>query len=115
VSEGWDFEGRVRFLTFEEGGRRSLPQTGYFPDFAYPDDPENRRYIARPVAVFRADGTPHELGETFEATVTMRFVFLSRDLYERFHRPRLVPGLRFDLAEGFRIVANGEVTALGEP
>jgi hypothetical protein len=114
VPERWDFEGRLRFLSPEEGGRRSLPKMGYFPEFAYPDE-KGKAYIARPVAAFREDGTPYEADETFEATIVARFDVLSRDLFERVHRPRLAPGLRFDLTEGGRVVAHGTVTALNGP
>lgn len=104
-----DFEARLRFLSAEEGGRASLPVVGWRPDLQYEGQIEESSWCVWPIRFFTAEGDIAP-GLQVPTEVTADFWILNRDLAKSYHKPRLHPGVRFVICEGFRRVAEGAVT-----
>ena len=109
-----DFRGLVRFLPPEEGGLQQTPVTGYRCDFRYAGQSEKNNWMVWPLWFF-VDGKEVAAGVRVPRSVEAGFFVLDRELLERIHRPRLYPGVRFELCEGSRVVATGEVTSVNLP
>ena len=94
-----DIEATVRFLSTAEGGRRSAARSGYRPQFSY----DGHDWDA-----------VHEYPDQDEvspgATARVYLTFLTPAA----HVGRVVPGLRFQLREGRRVVGEGEVVRILE-
>jgi translation elongation factor EF-Tu-like GTPase len=96
-------EAEIRYLTAEEGGRRSAVASGYRGQFHYGgEDYDGFQYFpdtAKTEAV--------ELGKKVRAFVA----FLS-NRWEEVHRGQLAEGMPIEIREGSRIAGQGLVTRL---
>jgi hypothetical protein len=90
-----DAEADITFLPAGEGGRRRPIVDGYQGDLYYDD--------AYWLAMYSFPGGAAEPGETTSARLT----FVSPEL----HRGRLYPGKEFEVREGRRVVARGQIAA----
>jgi translation elongation factor EF-Tu-like GTPase len=99
-------ETRIRYLTTQEGGRKSGVANGYRGQFYYDgEDCDGVQYFP--------DFAPDEiicLGHEFR--VIVRF---PQDRWDLFHQHRLCPGKPFQIREGSHVVGEGVVTHLDVP
>src|SRR4030095_242374 len=108
-----DFEVRLRFLSAEEGGRKTpWVAQGYRCDFAYKDEMD-AAFMIWPVFV-DDEGQPLPEGTKVPADkpVNARMVIINDELRVTEHRKRIKEGLDFYLREGWKIVAEGVVTRI---
>lgn len=110
----YDFKIRYRFLTAEEGGRRTGPPSqGYRCDFAYEEDDiaEVEIYMIWPTF---EDSNAQILprGERVAEAGIALMTILNEELRETLHKRRIAPGVKGWLMEGSKRVAELEVTAL---
>ena len=104
-----DFKGRVRFLEPHVGGRQHTPMLGNRSDFRYVGQTEKNVWIIWPLC-FLVDGEEVPKGVHVPLEVEVGFFILDGELLESVHRHRLQPGVKFEMCEGGRTVALGEVT-----
>ena len=113
ISEEPDFEARIRFLSSEEGGRKSQPFQGYVCDFKYEShyegDPPNQAWMIYPAFLDEQGALLPELAE-IPTSVSAIFRVLDPHYRETVHRKRMHVGTRFWLVEGSRRVAEGVIT-----
>lgn len=116
VAIRYDFEASIRFLSAEEGGRRStyVPQQLYRSDFRYKDFSDDL-FMIWPTFLLD-DGTPFERGELVDTSKTLNafMTIIDDKLRVSLHRKRLTPGVDFYLCEGGRVVAEGKVLRIVE-
>ncbi len=91
-----DFVARVRFLTTEEGGRKGFAASGYRPAFKLPDQPE----MTSAEQKFRGID---QVQPGQEAISEIRILWI-----EAFEQ-KLSVGTDFELLEGSRVVAKGQI------
>lgn len=109
-----DFEAEVRFLTFEEGGRRGEygpVKQGYRCDVHLDNDPSDSRWMIWPLFL---DNNGQELpkGAPIPPVSKAHFYIINDELRRNFHRQWLCEGARFHLTEGARKVAACQVTKI---
>jgi len=96
-----DIEVEIRYLTTEEGGRRTPVCSGYRGQFFYDgEDYDGFQYFPD-----LADGAMVELGTTVRALVRFR-----QERWEDVHSKRITVGMPFQIREGNRTVGHGVVT-----
>jgi hypothetical protein len=97
-------EAIIRYLTTEEGGRRTPVGNGHRGQFHYEADGETPHDGFQ----FFPDlqpGEPLPLGQAARARV-----WFPQDRWDDLHRHRIQVGMRFQIQEGSRVVGRGEVT-----
>ena len=105
-----DFEVEVRFLTPEEGGRKTAAHQGYRPDMVFVGEPHT--WMIWP-EFLREDGSPYELHEPVPLDATARAnMYVCYDELRALVRPFVYVGRKVHMVEGTYPVAVGEVTAL---
>lgn len=107
-----DFRARVRFLSPEEGGRKSPVFQGYRPDLAYKEGAFELfmiwpRFVDDAMKQ-RADGA------MIPNPSLADFWIANLELKEEVHRSRIKPGTEFWMCEGPKKVAEVVVTDLLE-
>ena len=107
-----DFRARVRFLSEEEGGRRSPARQGYRPDLAYKDG-AFELFMIWPRFVDDALKEKED-GAEIPSTSLADFWIASTELKEQVHRHRIQPGTEFWMCEGQKKIAEVAVTELLE-
>jgi translation elongation factor EF-Tu-like GTPase len=96
-----EIEAEIRYLTTEEGGRRTGVATGYRGQFFYEgDDYDGLQYFPD-----LPDGAMVSLGEPVRASVRFR-----REMWEDVHSKRITVGMPFQIREGSKTVGHGVVT-----
>jgi translation elongation factor EF-Tu-like GTPase len=90
-----DIEVEIRFLSIEEGGRQGPARSGYRPQFYY----DGQDWDAVHEYIDREWVHP---GETVMAYLAL--------MSPQHHVGKLVPGTKFQLREGTRVVGEGVVT-----
>ncbi|MDR3616028.1 MAG: hypothetical protein P4L53_20895 [Candidatus Obscuribacterales bacterium] len=108
-----DFEVRLRFLTADEGGRKTAwVKQGYRCDFSY----ENELDAAFMIWPLFLDehGEPLATNTTVQTMepVNAQMVIINDELRVTEHRQRIETGIKFFLREGHKIVAEGVVTRI---
>ena len=110
---GWqaDFEVRYRFLTSEEGGRRTGPPFQHYRcDWSYEgDDPSKGIYMIYPEFVAE-DGSLIPEGVPVPVSGIATMWILSHDMRVQVHRERVCEGIRGYFMEGARRVAEAVVS-----
>ncbi|MBP6864461.1 MAG: hypothetical protein KBC32_04220 [Candidatus Didemnitutus sp.] len=107
-----DFRARVRFLSEEEGGRKSLARQGYRPDLAYKEG-AFELFMIWPRFVDDALKEKED-GAEIPASSQADFGIVSPELKDAVHRQRIRPGTEFWMCEGQKKVAEVIVTDLLE-
>ena len=109
-----DFAARLRFLSPEEGGRKTLPLSGlyYRPDMRYLDDPSDKLWVIWPRDLTTDDGNPLPSGTPMPSIVRAQMCIINDELRVSEHRSRLHVGTEFQVMEGPHVVAEGIVTEL---
>lgn len=104
------FEVRYRFLTPEEGGRRTgqLHQ-GYRCDWAYDDISETGLYMIYP-QFLAEDGSVFPEGRPVPVSGIATMWILSHEMRVQVHRQRIRPGVKGYMMEGPRRIAGAIVT-----
>jgi translation elongation factor EF-Tu-like GTPase len=92
-----DIEVEMTFLRTEDGGRRSHVFSGYRPQFFYQGEDWDAQHTY--IGVERVN--PGD-------TVTAQLMFVS----PQNHVGRITVGMKFEIREGSRTVANGQVTKI---
>jgi translation elongation factor EF-Tu-like GTPase len=96
-----EIEANIRYLTTEEGGRRTPVGSGYRGQFFYGgEDYDGFQYFPD-----LPEGAMVELGTTVRALVRFR-----HERWEDVHSKRITVGMPFQIREGSRIVGQGVVT-----
>jgi elongation factor Tu len=96
-----EIEAEIRYLTTEEGGRRTGVSSGYRGQFFYEgEDHDGFQYFPE-----LPDGAIVELGATIRAVIRYR-----QEQWEDVHSKRITVGLPFQIREGNRTVGRGIVT-----
>jgi translation elongation factor EF-Tu-like GTPase len=112
-SERKDFEVSLRFLSVNEGGRKtSWVKQGYRCDFSYANELD-AAFMIWPI--FLGDnGLPLLIETTVETDkpVNAQMVIIDDELRVTEHRSRIQNGTRFFMREGSKIVAEGIVTRI---
>lgn len=106
-----DFEGWIRFLSHQEGGRVTTPRPGYRPDFRYRDQVDESNWCIWPLEYFTSEGDVPPHSHT-PLECYGRFWILSEELAASYHKGKLEVGVEFYLLEGYRKIAEGTVTKL---
>lgn len=106
-----DFEGWIRFLREDEGGRKLPPVVGFRPDFKYRDQIEPSLWCVWPLELFT------DIGDVPEGTIAPtqcfgRFWILSEELAQTYHKYKLRIGVEFMLYSGWHLIGEGSVTKL---
>lgn len=96
-----EIEAEIRYLTTEEGGRRSGVFSGYRGQFYY----GGNDYDGSQFFLDVPDDEMVELGTTVRASI--RFL---RKRWEEFHFKHITTGMPFEIREGNRTVGRGRVT-----
>lgn len=104
----FDFEAEVHFV---RTGRRATPVNGYRADFKYADESGPGSWMIWPLQFFTEAGNVPD-GQQVPWDCFARFYILDRELRESVHRERIRTGVRFEIVEGWKVVANGTVTRL---
>jgi translation elongation factor EF-Tu-like GTPase len=106
-----DFEAEVRFLTVEEGGRKTAASQGYRPDIHVDDDHSDLLWMIWPRFL---DENGAELPDGTEVPQVCRahFYIVNPELRRTVHRQWLRDGARFHLSEGQRRTAACRVTKI---
>lgn len=99
-----DFRASVYFLRTDEGGRQGPASSGYRPQFDFGFRGRNDEKLQNDGAITMEDRGQIAPGE--RATITVRL------LHPETVADTLQPGLRFDVAEGPRVVARGVITQI---
>ena len=104
-----DFIVRYRFLSTEEGGRKTLPYQGYRSDFRYSGDDISRIYMIHPAFVDETGMlVPKDIPVPQAGIARMRIISTDRSLRE-YHRNRINIGIKGYFVEGPSVVAECEV------
>ncbi len=109
-----DFEVAYRFLSYEEGGRKSgPPHQPYRSDWSYEgDDPQgNGIYMIWPIFL-DDEGQIVEPNRTVPNEGTAQMFIVNDELRQAFHAKRLDTGVRGYFMEGSKRVAEAVVTKL---
>jgi translation elongation factor EF-Tu-like GTPase len=101
-----EIEARIRYLTTEEGGRKTPLANGYRGQFYYDGDDHDGFQ-------FFPDVKGEELIEL--GTEVRAFVRFRTERWEQIHRHNLHVGKAFQIREGRRVVGEGIVTQLEVP
>ncbi|CAN5550000.1 hypothetical protein BH11CYA1_BH11CYA1_43930 [soil metagenome] len=113
VAIRYDFEASLRFLSAEEGGRKSISIfQGYRPDFRYKHGLEEG-FMIWP-SFLSVDSFPLDKGSVVDTSRQLKafMTIISDELRVSVHQKRLSPGVEFYLIEGSRIVADGQVVKI---
>lgn len=106
MSEGLhEIESEIRYLTTDEGGRKTGVMSGYRGQFHYEGD--DQAWDGTQFFPDLPDGVMVDLGTPVRALV--RFV---QERWEQAHSKRIKIGMPFEIREGARIVGRGTVTKL---
>lgn len=98
-------EARIRYLTADEGGRRTPVGNGYRGQFFYDDnDYDGFQYFPDHENEFV------ELGQEVRA-----YVAFLQDRWDRLHRDKLYVGKQFKIREGAKTVGEGVITSIDVP
>ncbi len=100
MSNGYvEIEAEIRFLTTEEGGRKSGVYSGYRGQFFYQGDDYDgvQSFPDSPDSMI-------PLGTTVRASIRFR-----QERWEDVHSKRITVGMPFEIKEGNRIVGRGIV------
>jgi translation elongation factor EF-Tu-like GTPase len=96
-----EIEAEIRYLTTEEGGRRTSVCSGYRGQFFYKgNDYDGFQYFPD-----LPDGAMVELGRPVRALIRFR-----QEMWEDVHSKRITVGMPFQIREGKRTVGRGIVT-----
>jgi translation elongation factor EF-Tu-like GTPase len=107
-----DFRARVRFLSQEEGGRKSPVFQGYRPDLAYKEG-AFELFMIWPR--FLDDALKEREEKTAVPNLSLAdFYIVNQRLKEEVHRQRIKPGTELWVCEGQKKVAEVVVTDLLE-
>lgn len=109
-----DFEVRYRFLTKEEGGKRTGPPAqGYRSDWSYEGDDikETGMFMIYPIFL-KDDGEPYEMDTFVPNEEEAQMFILSDELRKSVHAQRIRVGTRGYFMEGPIRVAEATVTKL---
>jgi translation elongation factor EF-Tu-like GTPase len=100
-AEFHEIEGEIRYLTTEEGGRRTGVCSGYRGQFFYEDeDYDGFQYFPH-----LPDGEMVTLGRPVRALIRFR-----QTMWEDVHSKKITVGMPFQIREGNRTVGRGIVT-----
>lgn len=110
-----DFEASIRVYSAAEGGRKTPPCNGIRWDFAYADKsaatPE--LFMIYPDFLDKEGASlPNDTPIPVDVPLPARMLILNDELRKSEHRNRIKVGLRFFCHEGFKRVAEGEVTRI---
>jgi translation elongation factor EF-Tu-like GTPase len=107
----WDFEGEVRWLAPEEGGRSNPVLWGYRPSINFPlYDQQEGDWMIFPIHFCGPSGENLNPQEPLPERVIARFSALNRPQFENLHKIRLEVGHPFFVREGSRNVGEGVIT-----
>jgi translation elongation factor EF-Tu-like GTPase len=96
-----EIEAEIRYLTTEEGGRRTPVCSDYRGQFFYDgEDYDGSQYFPD-----LPDGVMLELGTPVRALIRFR-----QEMWEDVHSKRIAVGMPFQIREGNRTVGHGVVT-----
>ena len=98
-----EIEAEIRYLTTEEGGRKTGVFSGYRGQFFY----EGEDYDGFQYFPDLPDGTMLALGEPVRALIRFRQV-----MWEAVHAKRITVGMPFQIREGSKTVGYGVVTKM---
>ena len=107
-----DFEARLRFLSPEEGGRKTPVFRGYRADFRYLDDPPNMAWMIHPREFIDEAGELLPEDTPITGIVHARFWILVPEYRISEHRRRISVSTQFYVVEGSHIAAEGTVTKI---
>ncbi len=94
-------EAEIRYLTTEEGGRRTGVKSGYRGQFFYDgEDYDGFQYFPD-----LPDGVMVELGRPVRALIRFR-----QEMWENVHSMKITAGMHFQIREGNKTVGRGMVT-----
>ena len=95
-------EATIRYLTSDEGGRRSGVRSGYRGQFYYEgEDYDGFQFF------------PDSEDEEIELGTTVRaFIQFRQERWDEVHSKRIRVGLPFEIREGSKVVGRGVVTQL---
>lgn len=98
-----EIETEIRYLTTEEGGRRTGVFSGYRGQFYYDgDDYDGFQYFPDLL-----DGAMVNLGRQMRALIRFR-----QEMWQGVHSKRMTVGMPFQIREGNKSVGHGVVTKL---
>src|SRR5438874_2276300 len=98
-----EIEAEIRYLTAEEGGRRTSVSSGYRGQFFYGgDDYDGFQYFPD-----LPDGVMVEHGTPVRALIRFR-----QEMWDDVHSKKITVGMPFQIREGNRTVGRGIVTKM---
>jgi len=104
-----EFEAEVRFLSPDEGGRRSPAVQGYRPDVHWDDDPSETLWMIHP-RFLASSGEELPDGTEIPQLCKAHFYLISTHVRHLLHQQWLHERARFQISEGRHCVAAGVVT-----
>jgi hypothetical protein len=103
----YDFKVSYKFLTEEEGGRKTLPFQGIRCDFWYENHNNDQIFMIWP-EFENSDGTLFEPYMPVPETGTARMIIINPQMKD-YHKGKILIGTKGNFTEGVRKIAECEV------